>query len=142
MPEPDTTIIWTHVFEWYVVECGSKNGRQKRHVRKRGWITCSSTHVGHSRFDSQHDMGNSYDHFTSMGVFVLTMYKIFMRALSINHEQMGEAKKPRATTNHYWCSRLGVERFLCEHEMARICKKNRGTNEKVAARGGMEWLAG
>ena len=29
IPDSNTTIIWTRIFEWYVVRCGSKNGYQK-----------------------------------------------------------------------------------------------------------------
>jgi hypothetical protein len=28
-PESNTAIIWTPIFKWYVVWCGSKNGHQK-----------------------------------------------------------------------------------------------------------------
>ena len=42
MTNSDTTILWTPIFKWYVVRCGSKNG-QKKDVFNRDWTRlCTS----------------------------------------------------------------------------------------------------
>ena len=52
----NTTIIWTPIFKWYVVICGSKSWHQKDMCLK---VIGSSAqkYANHSRIDSQHDWG-------------------------------------------------------------------------------------
>jgi hypothetical protein len=35
VPTPNTTIMWTPIFGWYVLRCGSKNGHLKDNVERR-----------------------------------------------------------------------------------------------------------
>ena len=81
VPSSNITTIWTPVFEWYVVRCGSKNGHQ-RLVFKRDWATCSK-YLNYSRLSSQHVWGNQYGHLMSMRIFTLIMNKIFIWAPKI-----------------------------------------------------------
>ena len=67
----------TPIFEWYVVRCGSKNNYQKKHVYERNW-TARSTYDNHSRFNSQHNLGGTYEHLMSMGIFTFIMNKNFI----------------------------------------------------------------
>ena len=43
VPNSDTSLHWTPIFECLVVRCGSKNGYQKKKKRwfERDWTTCS-----------------------------------------------------------------------------------------------------
>jgi hypothetical protein len=71
-----TYLIQTHVIEWYVVWCGSKNGYQKYMCLKK--IGVCSKYVNHFRLNSQHNWGDLYDHFMSMSIFNLMLNKIFI----------------------------------------------------------------
>lgn len=41
MPNSDIKVIWTPIIKWFVVTCGSTNGRQEDMCLNRDWITCS-----------------------------------------------------------------------------------------------------
>jgi len=59
-----------HIFEWYVVRCGSKNIDSKGHVFERDWTTCSE-YDSHSRLNSVGNWGDLYDHLMSTRIFTL-----------------------------------------------------------------------
>ena len=43
MPKSNIAICWTPIFEWYVVQCGSKHGLPKLHVIKRDLTNAQHT---------------------------------------------------------------------------------------------------
>ena len=55
VPKSNIAIIWTLVFEWYVVRCESKTSTKKTCVL-RDWATCSK-YANHCRLHGQHDGG-------------------------------------------------------------------------------------
>ena len=71
-----TPKIWTPIFEWCVVRCGSKNG-QLKYVFKRDWTTCLK-YVTHSRFNGQHNLGDLYDHLISTIIFTSIRNKMLL----------------------------------------------------------------
>ena len=54
MPNSITYLNQTPEFERFVVWCGSKNRKGKRHVLERDWSACSK-YDNHSRLNSQHN---------------------------------------------------------------------------------------
>ena len=49
-------MMWTPIFKWYVVRCGSRNKHQKdTHMFKRDWTTCSKC-TNSSRLTNQHHL--------------------------------------------------------------------------------------
>jgi hypothetical protein len=83
-----TMIIWTPIFEWYVIRCGSKNKHQFQRDTNLDWIMCSK-YANHSRFSSQHDFlffilcweSGNYWHLMSWGIFTLVIEKISIWAV-------------------------------------------------------------
>ena len=77
MPNLNTKIIWTLIFQQYVSTCRSKNWHQKEicledvRLRAQNMSNCS-------RFDSQHNWGELYDHSMSARIFTLIKNKIFI----------------------------------------------------------------
>jgi hypothetical protein len=51
----------------------------ERHVFMKDWIACSNF-VNHSRFNSQHIVGDLDDHLMSIRMFILIMYEDIHRA--------------------------------------------------------------
>ena len=74
-----TYFNWTPIFEWFLVGCGSKN-RHEKDMFESDWTTFSKC-VIYSRFNSQHNWGDVYDHLTRKRIFTSIMNKIFIRAL-------------------------------------------------------------
>jgi hypothetical protein len=61
----NSTIIWTHVFKWYIIRWGSKNGNKK---------TCKKKGLVQKRLNY---MLNKHNHFISTIIFILIMNKVF-----------------------------------------------------------------
>ena len=59
MPNSNIMIIWTPLFEWYLVMCGSKNGHQKYMCLKEIGL-CAQHVLNHSSLNDQHDLGGTY----------------------------------------------------------------------------------
>jgi hypothetical protein len=51
VPKSSTTIIWTPIFEWYVVKCASKRKTPKWHVCKKKDKTTRSKYANLSRLN-------------------------------------------------------------------------------------------
>ena len=77
MPNSNTAIIWTPLFEWYMGSCGSKNGHQEGMCSKeirlhaQNMLTILGLMVNMTR-------GDLYDHLMSTRIFTLIMNKIFI----------------------------------------------------------------
>ena len=65
VPKSNIAIIWTPMFERYLVRCGSKQTHtKKKHVVKIDWSTCSK-YANHFILNSQHDwedLLNEHEH--------------------------------------------------------------------------------
>lgn len=83
------TIIWTTMFEWYVIRCGQKIDTSKTWVYKR--LDYVLKYAIHSRFNNQHDrgVGDLYDHFMSTRICTLIMNKVLIRTLKMMRQSMG-----------------------------------------------------
>ena len=76
-----TYLSWTPTFEWCVVRCDSKYGHLKEIcLFIRGRTTCLK-HDNHSKFCSQHDWRDLYDHLMTTRTSALIMGEIFMWSL-------------------------------------------------------------
>lgn len=53
-----TSLNHAHIYEWYVIRCGPKNGYQKTCVYK-DWTLCAK-HDNHFRFKNQHNLGGTH----------------------------------------------------------------------------------
>ena len=63
----DTAIIWTPIFEWYVVRCGSKNGHQTDKCFEIGLCTQNMLTILGSMLNM---IGDLYDHSMSTRIFI------------------------------------------------------------------------
>ena len=75
-------MVYTLMFEWYVVMFASRNEHQK-YVFLQWMRLCAHNDGNRSRLSSQHYVGNMYDHITSMRISTLTVDKLFLRAAKI-----------------------------------------------------------
>ena len=76
IPISNILIIWTPIFEWFMVRSVSKNGHQKdRPVSKRDWTTCY-VYANHSIHKNQHDWGYTHDYLMRTQIFFLIMNSI------------------------------------------------------------------
>ena len=81
-PKLKTLIIWTPIFERYMVRCESKNRHHEVRVLDRDWIACSK-YANHSTLNSQNHWGDLYDHLMTTKIFTSIVNKIFIRAPEI-----------------------------------------------------------
>ena len=120
MPTLVTYLNWTPIFEWYVVQCGSKNNgirhgfQLKDFSPRKDWIACSE-YDNHFRFNNQHNWGDHLNRW--MRIFTLMMDKMFIRAPKI---MMWKWLKPQfGIANHLilivcchpWRSELGKGKY-------------------------------
>ena len=77
MPSSNTAIIWTPVFETYVVRCGSKNGYQ-RDTNSKEIGRCAQNMLVILGSMINKYWGDPDDHLMSMRMFNLLMNKIIM----------------------------------------------------------------
>ena len=76
MPNSVAYLIQTHIIEWYVVWCSSKNECQKDTCFDKDWIACSK-YDKHSRLNSQLNWEDLYDYLMSTQISTLIMNKVF-----------------------------------------------------------------
>ena len=70
--------MWTSIFEWCVVRCGSKNGHHKGIMCLKEIGVSAQNMLNHSRLNSQHNWGGLYDHSMSMRIFTVIVKMIFI----------------------------------------------------------------
>lgn len=66
VPNSNKRIIWTSIFEYHVVRCGSNNGHQMN-MSNRNWGNCSKC-AHYSWLNSHHDYGDLVDHSMITGI--------------------------------------------------------------------------
>ena len=89
VPKMKGTIIWTPMFERYVVNYGPKNGHQKDMCWKEMGV-CAQKHANHSRLNSQHDWEHLYAHLTTtIFFFSLRTNKIFVSCAGVLYPTRG-----------------------------------------------------
>lgn len=83
MSKANIAIIWTLLFEWYVIRCACKNGHKKEIIlSKEIWTICSNmlTNMGSMVNMIGRDL---YDYLMSSRTFILITNKIIIRAPNI-----------------------------------------------------------
>ena len=77
MPISNIAIIWTTIFEWCVVRCGSKNGHQKDMFSNKIGFGAQK-YANHCGLISNRNWENLHDHLMSTGILTLIMKNIYI----------------------------------------------------------------
>ena len=90
VPKSHTKILWTPIFEWSVVRCGSKN----RHPKD---VCLKEIEQRAQKINNRHDWKDLYDHLMSTRIFTLIMNKIVR---SENYEADGYGRDLNLLNNN------------------------------------------